>query len=267
MTDVPARAGFYLRRPSIVSEIINTGRYGRLALLRTDPTSILKFCSDNPAAISSLEQEKRIYAILGHHKFITNLRWVSDKGLCFEYYPLGSLRSYYQSQLPPLNRRLLWCHQLAEGVAFIHSKNIVHNDLTAANTLVSSSLDIKICDFGFATLVDEEQTGGTETRYCRVSESHQGKACILDDLFSVGSLFYEILSCSGPPYKDRSSSEVLRRFGKHDFPSLENIRPEPYATIIHNCWSEQYQSISDLQTDLPPYFELDTSEKIENKMG
>jgi serine/threonine protein kinase len=253
--NVPLCTGFYLRRPSIICEIINMGLYGQLALLRTDPTSILKFCSENPKAISALEQEKRIYAILGHHEFIANLRWVSDKGLCFEYYPLGSLRSYYQSALPPLNRRVLWCHQLAEGVAFIHSKNIVHNDITAANTLVSSSLDVKICDFGFATLIGEEQIGGTETRYCRVLDSHQGKASFLDDLFSIGSLFYEILTCAGPPYKDRSSSEVLRRFGIHDYPSLENILPEHYRPIILKCWRGEYQSVSELQKDIPPRFE------------
>lgn len=260
MSDLPVvHNSFYLKHPSIASEIINTGLYGRLALLRTDPTSILKFCSDNPKAISSLEQEKRIYAILGHHKYIATLRWVSDAGLCFEYYPLGSLRSYYQSMSsnpPPLNQRIRWCHQLAEGVEYIHSKNIIHNDITAANVLLSSSLDIKICDFGFSTFVGEEQIGGTETRYCRVSESHQGTSCVLDDLFSIGSLFYEILSCS-PPYNDYDSIEVLRRFGIHDFPSLDNIQPEIYAKIIHNCWSDYYQSVSDLRTDLQPHIELD----------
>jgi serine/threonine protein kinase len=260
MTDSPVVLnGFRLNHPPIASELINTGLYGRLALLRTDPTSILKFCSDNPKAIASLEQEKRIYAILGHHKFIANLRWVSDAGLCFEYYPLGSLRSYYRSvspDSPPLNHRVRWCHQLAEGIEYVHSKNIIHNDITAANVLLSSSLDIKICDFGFANFVGEEQMGGTDTRYCRVIESHQGKSCVLDDLFSIGSLFYEILSCS-PPYKDYDSLEVLRRFGIHDFPSLDDVQPEVYANIIRNCWTDQYQSVSELRSDLQPHSELD----------
>jgi serine/threonine protein kinase len=260
MTDVPVvHSGFYLKHPSIASDIINTGLYGRLALLRTDATSILKFCSDNPKAVSALEQEKRIYAILRQHKFIANLRWVSDAGLCFEYYPLGSLCSYYRSMSsnpPPLNHRLRWCHQLAEGIEYIHSKNIVHNDITAANVLLSSSLDIKVCDFGFATFVGEEQIGGTETRYCRVSESHQGRSCVLDDLFSIGSLFYEILSCS-PPYEDYDSIEVLRRFRILDFPSLDNIHPESYADIIRNCWIGRYKCISDLRNNLQPGLELD----------
>ena len=264
------RRGFRLRRPSIVSDIINMGLYGRLALLRTDPSCIFKFCSDNPEAIASLEQEKRIYTILGPHRFIANLHWVSERGLCFEYYPLGSLRSYYRTllpDLPPLSDRVRWCRQLVEGVAYIHSKNIIHNDITADNVLLSSSMDIKICDFGFASMVGEDLTGGTETRYCRVSLFSEGQSCVLDDLFSMGSLFYEILLGSRP-YEDSGSTEVLKKYKARMFPSLEIVKPESYGNVISKCWNEQYQAISDLQNDLPPLImESTSSDNLVNSSG
>lgn len=245
--------GFRLRQPSIVSDIINIGRFGRLALLRTDSSRILKFCSDNPEAQESLEQEKRIYAILGRHRSIANLHWFSKIGLCLEYYPLGSLRSYYKNlrpHLPPLRDRIRWCRQIVEGVAYIHSKNVVHNDISASNVLLSSSLDIKICDFGFASMLGEDLTGYTETRYCRVRPFSEVKSCVLDDLFSIGSLFYEILM-GAPPYEDSESTEVLTKYKERLFPSVENIRPEGYGSLISKCWNEYYPSIMDVQNDLP----------------
>lgn len=271
MTDTSiVRNGVRLRRPSIVSDIINMGLYGRLALLRTDPSCIFKFCSDNPEAIASLEQEKRIYAILGPHRFIANLLWVSERGLCFEYYPLGSLRSYYRTllpDLPPLSDRVRWCHQLVEEVAYIHSKNIIHNDITADNVLLSNSMDIKICDFGFASMVGEEPTGGTETRYYRVSLFSEGQSCVVDDLFSMSSLFYEIILGSRP-YEDFGSTEVLKKYKERVFSSLEIVKPESYANVISKCWNEQYQAIPDLQNDLPPLIMESTSpDNLANSSG
>jgi serine/threonine protein kinase len=229
------------------------GRYGRLGLLQSDRSKILKFCSDNKNAIAALEQEKRIYAILGPHQYISHLHWSSEDGLCFEYYPLGSLRSYYktlQPRLPSLSNRVRWCQQVVEAVAYIHSKGVVHNDISASNMLVSSSMDIKVCDFGFSNMVGEDLMGGTEARYCRVRPFDEEGSTFLDDLFATGSLFYEILM-GFRPYEDAGSTEALKQYREHVFPSLESVQPKCYARVINNCWNEQYQSILNLQHDLP----------------
>jgi mitogen-activated protein kinase 1/3 len=45
-------------------------------------------------------------------------------------------------------KRLL--HQTLCGLAYLHGANIVHRDLKPANILVTSSCDIRICDFGLS---------------------------------------------------------------------------------------------------------------------
>src|SRR5579871_1823882 len=118
---IPVAHRFRMRRPSIVNEIVGVGLDGRVAVLRNDPTRVLKYCfPDNNEAVRNLEQEKKILAILGHHPHITYLDSVSDRGLIFEYYPHGSLRNYYSNlngTLPSYDDRIRWCHQALEGFA------------------------------------------------------------------------------------------------------------------------------------------------------
>src|SRR5271169_5287428 len=105
-----------MRRPSIVNEIVGHGSDARVALFRDDPTRVLKYCFlDDEDAAQNLEQEKNILALLGHHPLITRLHCVSERGLIFEYYPLGSLRNYYTKALSPYRDRLRWCRQVIEA--------------------------------------------------------------------------------------------------------------------------------------------------------
>lgn len=78
MTEEPVRRQvFPLQEPSYVSKIVGLGVYGRVALLRDDPTRVFKFCAPTrQEAVDTIEREKKILAILGSHQFIIDLHWV-----------------------------------------------------------------------------------------------------------------------------------------------------------------------------------------------
>ncbi len=42
-------------------------------------------------------------------------------------------------------------HQIVKGMLYLHTHGIMHRDLTLSNLLLSTSMNIKIADFGLAT--------------------------------------------------------------------------------------------------------------------
>lgn len=67
-----------------------------------------------------------------------------------EYCALGELFSYVQSSALTVDVARHYFRQLIEGVAFLHTKNVAHRDLSLENLLLDASKVLKICDFGVA---------------------------------------------------------------------------------------------------------------------
>jgi serine/threonine protein kinase len=270
-----------MRQPECVSEVIAGGSGGFIGLVRSKPGCVLKFCSPlNVDAVECLQRETEVLQVLGTHEYIVELESVGPEGLYLTYYPFGSIRDYYGTRnrlqgneslencesllLPPLEDRLRWCHQCVAGLAYIHSKGILHNDISTRNILLSADLTIKICDFGFSTSANStspvagpatiEVLGRAETRYERSSATRFTEAVVQDDLFALGSLFFEILS-GKRPYEEVNSCTVERRYQEGEFACLDGIQEREWARIIDKCWKEEYACIDEVQDELPPRVE------------
>ena len=60
-----------------------------------------------------------------------------------------------QAQRPlPFHKQVNICHDIAMALAFLHSHNIVHRDLSGKNVLMIGDVRAKVTDFGMATLID-----------------------------------------------------------------------------------------------------------------
>lgn len=101
------------------------------------------------------------------------------------------------------------------GLAYAHSHGIIHRDIKPANVLLTRSGQAKIADFGIATsskvssgeLTDKGQLLGTP--HYMSPEQISGKE--IDqraDLFSVGVIFYEMLS-GRKPFNGSGLTDVL----------------------------------------------------------
>lgn len=60
----------------------------------------------------------------------------------------------------------LYFLQLVSGVSFIHSKGVAHRDLKPENILMSESGDLKIADFGMATMFEYKGQKKLSTTMC-----------------------------------------------------------------------------------------------------
>ncbi|MCB9759164.1 MAG: serine/threonine protein kinase [Alphaproteobacteria bacterium] len=110
-----------------------------------------------------------------------------------------------------------------------HPLNIVHCDISPQNILISFSGEVKITDFGIsrASFQAKELHEVIRGKYAYMSpEQVEGRK--LDgrsDLFSLGIVFYEILT-GRRLFKARSRDETLTRVKMAEVPSPRGFRPE-----------------------------------------
>ncbi len=87
-----------------------------------------------------------------------------------EFLSLGSLHSFLRGQQVPVPELLPMCVHIARGMAYLHSKGIIHNDLAARNILMTKN-DIegdgkylmKVADFGLSFKTDDNYVYGDES--------------------------------------------------------------------------------------------------------
>ncbi|MFY9821879.1 MAG: protein kinase [Thermoanaerobaculia bacterium] len=123
--------------------------------------------------------------------------------------------------------------QIAEGLAEAHAQGVIHRDLKASNVMVTASGRAKILDFGLAKLVHHEidqnlSRTGFVMGTCHAMSPEQLQGLPLDhrsDLFSLGSLLYEMVT-GDPPFRGDTATETLVRVCNFQPPPLAQVRPQ-----------------------------------------
>jgi len=117
--------------------------------------------------------------------------------------------------------------QITSGLRYLHEKGIIHRDLKPQNILLSEdspTASLKICDFGFARLIEAQMTSILGSPLYMAPEIMMGRPYTAkSDLWSVGCIFYEML-VGGTPLRP-SSLNHLRQL-------VADASPIPYPPDI-----------------------------------
>src|SRR6266545_3032251 len=104
--------------------------------------------------------------------------------------------------LGDLEQKLDIMDQISDGLAFAHANDLVHRDLKPANIHVQPTGQVKILDFGLARFSASSMTRtgmvmGTP-HYMSPEQVRGEKVDARSDTFSLGAVFYELLSGRRP---------------------------------------------------------------------
>lgn len=209
--------------------------------------AVIKFAP--PSELPFLEREKHIYERLGHtHDGV--LRYYGNLGdaLILQYACNGSIRQYIKRQTKPvpLLQKLHWVEQITASVAFIHSKKVLHGDISCNNVLLDGELNAKLGDFAGSSIDGNDPLICYETSHEQPEISDRGIS-VTSELFALGSTFYEIMTGS-KPYHELSDIEITRAYRQGSYPSLSSLAA--FNDIILKCWNQSYTSVHELLEDV-----------------
>ncbi|HUM03246.1 MAG TPA: protein kinase [Thermoanaerobaculia bacterium] len=164
--------------------------------------------------------------------------------------------------------------QIARGLAAAHEKGIIHRDLKPENLFLTKDGRVKILDFGLAKLTQSEGAGGPQTNLPTATAGTEAGVVMgtlgymspeqvkgqptdqRSDLFSLGTILYEMLSGSRAFHRD-SAAETISAILREEPPDLSatnrNVQPG-LERIVRHCLEknpeERFYSARDLAFDL-----------------
>ncbi|XP_031637070.1 vascular endothelial growth factor receptor 1-like [Contarinia nasturtii] len=161
---------------------------------------------------------------------------------------------------------LRWSTQIANGLKFLASHNIVHCDLAARNIILCGN-DIKICDFGLARVISKNEiykmTNGSHfsPRWMAI-EAHRNESIFNEksDVWSFGLVMLEMFSEGQDPFPHISDDDINADTILTEIEAMNDdmSRKPSYTTqkiynIMLTCWEiepEERPSFGELERDI-----------------
>lgn len=212
---------------------------------------------DTPVAVKKV-QDKSL-ADLTHlrdldHKNVIKYKGISEdlshSYILMEWCSKGTLDQRLHGQRP-INSTISgkFAAQIASGLHYLHSKNIIHCDLKPSNILIDANDTIKIANLGAHKLLFkpiEKFTDCTGTYAYMAPEIVRGESYAYPiDIWSYGVVLWEI-TVNLKPFSGVSVHNVIFALGKYSYhlPVLDNF-PDGIRNILKGCWeSEPSQRIT-----------------------
>jgi eukaryotic-like serine/threonine-protein kinase len=226
--------------------------------------------ANEPELKQRFEREARAVAKMTHPSIVT----VFDLGSHTDGSPFiamellkGQDLAHAMRQGPmALDRIVAIIARVLAGLNCAHQAAVVHRDIKPANIFLNADGSVKIMDFGVARLTTASMTGtgnivGTAD-YMSPEQVQGAKVDGRSDLFSVGSLFYELLT-GRRPFHAENLMAIFYRI-THEEPDFDLIPDgeayEPLIPILRKALAkdlnQRYRTAYEFMADLREYLRL-----------
>lgn len=237
----------------IEGEFIGNGSYGDVykGIWEGYPVAIKKLQSKTltPEACRDFEREAEMM-IKSQFDLILKLHGVCIEpghfSMIMEYMPSSLKRRLRDGKDFPWSKRWKIALDMAQGLAHLHSRKIVHRDLKSENILLNSEERAKIADFGLAKL-RVEISSSTSRSTNKIVGSTRWRAPELfkrpvvytpqSDVYSLGMLLWELASRKAPYSETADEVTIGGWIEKGEKEKIPEDCPKSLAEIIRACWA------------------------------
>ncbi|KAJ7865483.1 kinase-like domain-containing protein [Mycena olivaceomarginata] len=178
--------------------------------------------------------------------------------LILEWCSQGTATDYLKGK--SLDERLRVILSLATGLAYVHSRNVVHGDLKGSNVLISNEGDAVLSDFGLSRTLGQHTGYTTSTcsaagslnwsspelirSWLQTEEAHV--KTLASDVWAFACTVYELLTDTAPyaSLPSRAFLKIVETINQHITP-LEALPAQPVQipdgirAILERCWALQ----------------------------
>lgn len=234
---------------------LGKGGFGTVFLAREDVSNrqvaIKQLSSQDASRQREIVHEMQMVSRFNHPNIVTYHHHFSENGLLFlvmEYCSGGSLRDAHRRQKLSPHTALTLIQTVAETLAFIHAKQIVHHDIKPDNLLITDAGTVKLSDFGIAN------TGAGTLAYMSPEALAWETSSVLDarvDIYALGVTLMELLAGQNP-FFCKTPEEIWAMHDKGDFPikSLPGWQQEIILKAINKVPELRFQSMTDFAAAL-----------------
>lgn len=220
----------------------------RLVALKILPQTL----AADPAFAERFTREGRVLAKLNHPNIVTIHDFGQAGGffyLLMEFVNGVNLRQAMQAGRFTPAQALGIVPKICEALEFAHEEGILHRDIKPENILLDSKGRVKIADFGIAKLIGEVEGSalltasgamlGTPHYMAPEQLEKPGQVDHRADIFSLGVVFYEMLTGELPLGRFQPPSQKVQMDVRLDDVVLQALEKEP---------SRRYQQVSQVKT-------------------
>lgn len=132
-----------------------------------------------------------------------------------------------------------YIYQLVKAMKYLHSLKIVHRDLKLANLFLTENMQLKLGDFGLATIIDFE--GERKRSLCgtpnymapEILDGKNGYSYEVD-IWSIGIIIYTLL-IGKLPFETNKTKEIYKRIRLQNYSFPQNAKISvPAKELIEN---------------------------------
>jgi serine/threonine protein kinase len=215
-------------------QTVGIGSFGRVRLCRHKKNSrvyVMKILKKaeiiKQKQVDHVYSEYNILSIL-NHPFIVELKGVNVQHpqylyLILEYVPGGELFTLLRNNTNfPVEQAKFYTAHIITIFEYLHSKNIIYRDLKPENILINKNGYLKLTDFGFAKVINNNKTYtlcGTPEYLAPEIILNKGHGKPVD-WWTMGILLYEML-VGIDPFSDDDPMMIYQKIikGKIRFPN------------------------------------------------